>query len=115
MDFNDFIKSLGLFCLGLFEVPIANVNTHDLQRKINEKYMKELLTSIATSKDAYVHPRMAILNIDVILRDSEGNPDPKQMKLTIPDGGHCSTAVGRMDWPKEKRTWVYLVYLFCMY
>jgi hypothetical protein len=116
MEFNIFVKSLGPFCLGLFEIPIANVNTHDLQRDIDEEYMeKDLLTSIATSKDAYVHPGTAILNTNVIPRDSEGNPDPNQMKVTIPDGGHRSTAVGRMEWPEEKKTWVYMVYEFRMY
>lgn len=115
MDFNDFAKSLRPFLLGTFEIPITNLNTHDLQRAINEEWISTLLLSLGKSKDADLHPGSAFLNTPDVPLDSEGNPDPKRMMCTIPDGCHRSTATGRMDWPEEKKTWVFTVYRFRTY
>jgi hypothetical protein len=114
MAYNEFIQSIGEFYLGLFEVPVANVNTHPLQRAPDEEYLPTLVDSLSRSKDAYVHPGTAVLNSVVVPRNSEGKPDPKQMKLTVTSSGHHCTATMRMDWPEEKKTWVFHVYLFRM-
>jgi hypothetical protein len=111
MNFNGFAKSLRPFSIGVYEIPVANVNMHKLQRVPSENWLEYLGTSLAKSKDADAHPGTAILNTVEVPRDSDGNPDPMRMMVTVPDGGHRSTAVGRMDWPVEEKTWVYEVLL----
>jgi len=114
MAFNDFAKSIRQFDLGVFEIPVANCNTHDLQRATEEEWLKGLKASLLKSKDADAHPGHALLNTKDLPIDSEGNTDCSKMFITVMSGGHRSTAVGRMDWPVEKKTWVFRIYALGM-
>jgi hypothetical protein len=116
MDFNDFCSRLMLAHVGTFEVPMANVNQHEFQCPIDNKWVTILQGKFKVDgRNAFVHPGVSVLNTEDVPMGADGWPDGLQMRITLMSAGHWSSAVAGMpSLAAHQKVWVFDVYRYCM-
>jgi hypothetical protein len=102
MDFNQFAKYHSTVDLGVFEIPLVNVNVHEGQRPRDEIWITDLLGKYADGIQPHANPGVAILNTEEVPLDEAGKPDPKQMQVSIISSQHRCTARMLMDEPEDR-------------
>ena|SRR5882762_3999215 len=113
MDYDQFA---GFYCtvdLSCFEIPLANVNVHFTQRPQDTNWLKDLWAWFqADGVLANTNPGVAILNTLNFPLDTDRNPNPLQMLVSIIDGQHCCAAHFGMEDTNSEKTWILHVFGF---
>jgi hypothetical protein len=94
--------------LGCFKIPLENLNTHLLQHERDPSWVVVMRGYFDESgAQMHTHPGCGILNTPCMPRDTEGNPDPLQMSLSVVCTLHCACAQMTKD---DVQFWVFTVW-----
>ena len=111
MDYDQFAAYFYSINLGMFNIPLTNVNVHTQQRTLDEPWVLDLQhKKFADGIQPNAHPGVAILNTETLPLDPDGKTDSSQIKASIISAVHRSTARLQMDGLDEEKSWVFRVY-----